>query len=136
MNRPIPRSSLLHPLAAGRVPERPAAGPAMLHTAVTELAGKRVLVTGGTTGIGRAAGALLASYGARIFTFGRNQKPLDEALDYVRAAGGEAEGMTGDITEPDDVRRIFAKADEVFGGIDVLINNAALPADGIMQMDD
>jgi NAD(P)-dependent dehydrogenase (short-subunit alcohol dehydrogenase family) len=136
MNRAIPTSSLLHPSATGRVPERPTTGPAMIHTAVTGLDGKRVLVTGGTTGIGRAAGALLASYGARIFTFGRNQKPLDEALAYIRAAGGEAEGTTGDLTEPDDVRRIFAKADEVFGGIDVLINNAALPADGIMQMDD
>ena len=81
MNRAIPTSSLLHPLAAGRVPLRPASAPAMIHTAVTELAGKRVLVTGGTTGIGRAVAALLASYGARIFTFGRNQKPLDEALD-------------------------------------------------------
>ena len=136
MNRAIPRSSLLHPLATGRVPERPATGPAMIHTAVTELAGKRVLVTGGTTGIGRAVAALLASYGARIFTFGRNQKPLDAALDYIRAAGGEANGMVGDLTEPDDIRHIFAKADDVFGGIDVLINNAALPADGIMQMDD
>ena len=108
----------------------------MLHTEVTELAGKRVLVTGGTTGIGRAVGALLSSYGARIFTFGRNQKPLDEALDYIRAAGGEAEGVTGDLTDANDVRRIFAKADDVFGGVDVLVNNAALPADGIMQMDD
>jgi NAD(P)-dependent dehydrogenase (short-subunit alcohol dehydrogenase family) len=136
MNRAIPRSSLLHPLATGRVPERPAAGPAMIHTAVTELAGKRVLVTGGTTGIGRAAAALLASYGARIFTFGRSQKPLDEALGYISAAGGEAYGMVGDLTEPDDVRQVFARVDEVFGGIDVLVNNAALPADGIMQMDD
>ena len=136
MNRAIPTSSLLHPLAAGRVPLRPASAPALIHTAVTGLAGKRVLVTGGTTGIGRAVAALLASYGARIFTFGRNRKPLDEALDYIRAAGGEADGMVGDLTEPDDVRQIFAKADEVFGGIDVLVNNAALPANGIMQMDD
>ncbi len=115
---------------------RTASGPGTLHTAVTDLAGKRVLVTGGTTGIGRAAAALLASYGARIFTFGRNRKPLDEALDYIRAAGGEADGMTADLAEPDDVRRVFERADEVFGGVDVLVNNAALPADGIMQMDD
>jgi NADP-dependent 3-hydroxy acid dehydrogenase YdfG len=137
MNRiDIPQSSRLHPLATGTVPSRPETAPAMLHTEVTALAGKRVLVTGGTTGIGRAVGALLASYGARILTFGRNQKPLDEALDYIRAAGGEANGLVGDLTVRDDVRRIFAKADDVFGGLDVLINNAALPADGIMQMDD
>src|SRR5215472_5045108 len=104
MNRAIPMSSLLHPLATGRVPERPAAGPGTIHTAVTELAGKRVLVTGGTTGIGRAVAALLASYGARIFTSGSNQKTLDEALDYIRAAGGEAEGMVSNMTEPNDLR--------------------------------
>jgi NAD(P)-dependent dehydrogenase (short-subunit alcohol dehydrogenase family) len=137
MNRiDIPRSSRLHPLMTGTVPRRPESAPVMLHTEITELAGKRVLVTGGTTGIGRAVGALLASYGARIFTFGRNQKPLDEALDYIRAAGGEAEGVTGDLTLPDDVGRIFARADAVFGGVDVLVNNAALPADGIMEMED
>src|SRR5258708_36532695 len=121
MNRlDIPRGSLRHPLRTGTVPKRRETTPATLHTEVTDLAGKRVLVTGGTTGIGRAVGALLASYGARIFTFGRNQKPLDEALDYIRAAGGEAEGVTGDLTEADDIRRIFAKADAVFGGVDVL----------------
>lgn len=109
----------------------------MLHTEVTELRGKRVMVTGGTTGVGRAIGALLSSYGARIFTFGRTQKPLDEVLDYIRASGGEAEGVTGDLTDPDDLRQVFARADETFGGgLDVLVNNAALPADGIMQMED
>ena len=110
--------------------------PGMLHTEVTEIAAKRVLVTGGTSGIGRAVAALLGSYGARIFTFGRNQKPLDEALDYIRAAGGTADGVIADLTDPEDIKRVFAKVDEVFGGVDILVNNAALPADGIMEMED
>ena len=137
MNRiNIPQSSRLHPLASGTVPARGKATPEMAHTEVTEIAGKRVLVTGGTTGIGRAVAALLGSYGARILTFGRNQKPLDEALDYVRANGGVADGLVADLAAPEDVKRVFARADEVLGGVDILVNNAAVPADGIMQMED
>jgi NADP-dependent 3-hydroxy acid dehydrogenase YdfG len=40
------------------------------------------------------------------------------------------------LTDPEDIKRVFAKVDEVFGGVDILVNNAALPADGIMEMED
>src|SRR5262249_52318110 len=137
MNRAdIPLSSRLHPQMTGTVPVRPQSAKPMLHTEVTEIAGQRIMVTGGTPGIRRAGGALLSSYGPPLHTLRRTQKPLDEALAYIRSAGGEAEGTTGALTDPDDVRRIFAKADDAFGGLDVLVNNAALPADGIMQMEE
>jgi NAD(P)-dependent dehydrogenase (short-subunit alcohol dehydrogenase family) len=52
-----------------------------LHTAITPIAGKRVPVTGGTTGIGRAIAGLLASYDANVFIFGRHQAELRDTLE-------------------------------------------------------
>lgn len=106
------------------------------HTAVEPLAGKRILITGGTTGIGRAIAVLLGSYGAQVVTFGRKQEALDEALDAIRAAGGQAEGLLADISNADDVKRVFAFADEKLGGLDVLVNNAALGAESLSEMGD
>lgn len=106
------------------------------HTVVEPLAGKRILLTGGTTGIGRAVAALLSAYGAKIFTFGRTPEHLQEALDEIRQAGGQAEGIVADQSKPEDVQRIFEQADAVLGGLDILINNAAVPAQNIKDMEE
>lgn len=106
------------------------------HTAVESLTGKRILITGATTGIGRAIAVLLGSYGAYIVTFGRKQEALDEALDAIRAAGGQAHGLIADSSNADDIRRVFAFADEKLGGLDVLVNNAALGAESLSEMSD
>ncbi|CCH02723.1 short-chain dehydrogenase/reductase SDR [Fibrella aestuarina BUZ 2] len=106
------------------------------HTAVESLTGKRILITGGTTGIGRAIAVLLGSYGAHIITFGRQQQALDEALDAIRAAGGQADGLIADSSKADDIKRLFAFADEKLGGLDVLVNNAALGAESLSEMSD
>jgi 3-hydroxy acid dehydrogenase / malonic semialdehyde reductase len=95
------------------------------------LNGKRVLLTGGSTGIGRAVLKQLAGAGARVVTLGRDQKALDEALAY---AGGEVHGIAADLAKRDDVARIFAEVDARLGGLDVLISNAALGADPIDAM--
>lgn len=107
-----------------------------VHTAVTSLKDKRVLVTGGTTGIGRAIARLLASYGARLFIFGRHAPELRDALKAVRDDGGEIEGMTADAAKPKDIDRVFARVRKHFGDLDVLVNNAGLGAEGIADMDD
>ena len=78
------------------------------HTARTDLKGRRVMVTGGTTGIGRAVAILLASEGARLFIFGREEKPLNDALKAIRAVGGEGHGVTADVSKPEDVERVSA----------------------------
>lgn len=106
------------------------------HTAVESLAQKRILLTGGTTGIGRAIGVLLGSYGARILTFGRHQQPLDETLAAIRQAGGTADGLVADVAKPDDILRIFEQVDTTLGGLDILVNCAALGAESIREMDD
>ena len=107
-----------------------------IHTPVSLLSGKRVLVTGGTTGIGRAIAALLASYGARLFIFGRHEAPLRVALEHVRASGGQCEGMTADVSLREDVDRVFMAMDELYGGIDILIANAGVSGDDLLGEDD
>ncbi|WP_421826263.1 SDR family oxidoreductase [Larkinella sp.] len=106
------------------------------HTAVESLNGKRIVITGGTTGIGRAIAILLGSYGARIVTFGRHQQQLDEALTAIRNAGGQADGIVADSAKAEDVRRFFQQVDAKLGGLDILINCAALGAEGLSAMDD
>jgi 3-hydroxy acid dehydrogenase / malonic semialdehyde reductase len=98
--------------------------------------GKRVVVTGGSTGIGRAVVAQLAREGAEVLTFARTQEPLDELADLVRDMPGAVHTMIADIAERADVERIFAAADEKIGGIDILVSNAALGAEPIDQMEE
>jgi NADP-dependent 3-hydroxy acid dehydrogenase YdfG len=96
---------------------------------------KCILVTGGTTGIGRAAALMLAAQGARVMILGRSQESLDEALGDFRQAGLEQQvhGLTADTSEADSIRQIFEAVDQHFGRLDILINNAALAFQGIMD---
>lgn len=104
------------------------------HTAQPTLAGRRVIVTGGTTGIGRAIAVLLASEGARIFTCGRDPRHLDDALKRIREVG-EGDGIAVDLATRDGVERFFAAADAYLGGLDVAVVNAAIPAGGLDDVD-
>ena len=99
------------------------------------LAGKRVLLTGGTTGIGRAIAIMLASQGSKVFTFGRHEPELADALRDICAVG-EANGTTADTSQSQDVKRVFQQATEWLGGLDILINNAALGGGGLADTDD
>jgi 3-hydroxy acid dehydrogenase/malonic semialdehyde reductase len=101
----------------------------------TELAGKRILLTGGTTGIGRATLTLLVAAGARVLTFGRHQRELDDAL--AAALGtGEALGVVADSATRAGIDEVFAAVDQKLGGIDMLVACAALGADPIHDMAD
>lgn len=97
-----------------------------IHTAEPSLRGRRILITGGTTGIGRAIAALLGSYGAKLFIFGRHEAELNDAFEHIRNVGGQVEGMTADQAQEDDIDKVFAAADEALGGLDVVIANAGL----------
>jgi 3-hydroxy acid dehydrogenase / malonic semialdehyde reductase len=98
------------------------------------LAGRRIVVTGGTTGIGRATFLALARERARLLTFGRHEAPLTETLE--RARLGCESGLVADVTKAQDVDRVFEAVDQLLGGIDVLICNAALGAQPIHEMTD
>jgi len=102
----------------------------------TDLAGKRVLLTGGTTGIGRATLVLLAKAGAQVMVYGRHQAELDQALAATGAGSVTVFGITADSAKREDLGRVFAAVDERLGGLDVLIACAALGAQPIHEMED
>jgi short-subunit dehydrogenase len=98
------------------------------------IAGKRIVITGGTTGIGKATAELLASLGGDIFIFGRDKEDFDEALkDIKKQAEGKVYGIIADISKEEDIRLVWDEIDNTLGGIDILVNNAALPANGIVD---
>jgi short-subunit dehydrogenase len=97
--------------------------------------GKAVVITGGSTGIGRALAILLGSRGARVVICGRHEPELDDTMEYLDGLGVDARAVAVDISEPDDVERLFQVADEFLGGIDLLVNNAALPAEDVAGTD-
>lgn len=105
------------------------------HTERPGFEGRRALVTGGTTGIGRAIAVLLASEGAKVFVCGRTPEHLDDALARIREVG-EGEGTNGDLAKPDDLRRIFQEADAYLGGLDIAIINAAIPAEALTEVEE
>ena len=84
------------------------------HTEQPSLEGRRAVVTGGTTGIGRAIAVLLASEGVRVFVCGRTPEHLDDALERIREVG-EGDGITVDLSRRDDVDRFFKTADAYLG---------------------
>lgn len=100
------------------------------------LAGKTAIVTGGTTGIGRATAIRLVRAGARVLIFGRNEASLAEAMDLLRRAaadgrnGGQAFGLTADLTDEQDIEQVFKEADDQLGGdLDIFVNNAGTAED-------
>lgn len=96
------------------------------------IAGKTAIVTGGTTGIGRAIARLLAERGARVLIFGRDQNDLNEALQALKSCG-EVHGLSADQAKVEEVQRIFQEADTRLGRIDILINNAAVSPGSVLE---
>src|SRR4051812_25005098 len=92
--------------------------------------GKAVVITGGTTGIGRATARLLAQRGARVLIFGRNKKDLDAAMSDIN---GDIHGIVADVTKTTDIKKVFAEADKRIGGVDILVNNAAVSGKSISE---
>lgn len=103
------------------------------HTAMPSLKGRRVAITGGTTGIGRAIAVLLASAGAKVFVCGRSPAYLDDALARIREVG-EGDGITTELSEPANVLSFFRQATDYLGGLDCAVINAAVAAGGLTQM--
>ncbi|WP_380871716.1 3-hydroxyacyl-CoA dehydrogenase [Sphingomonas sp. DBB INV C78] len=105
------------------------------HTEQPTLRGRRTIITGGTTGIGRAIAVLLASYGAKVFICGRDPKHLADALARIREVG-EGDGVALDLTEDEALAHFFARADDYLGGLDIAIVNAAVPAEKLASTDE
>jgi len=97
---------------------------------------KRILITGGTTGIGKAIADLLVSLEARVFIFGRDIEDFTKAFDDIKSKhpNSQLHGFTADVTNKDDLKKVFEAVDKELGGLDILINNAALPASGLTDI--
>ncbi|MGN7811800.1 SDR family oxidoreductase [Flavobacterium sp. 22076] len=94
---------------------------------------KKIVITGGTTGIGKAIADVLVSLGGRVLIFGRDEKDFKNAVADIQKQfpGSEVYGTPADVTKKEDIQKILEIADNELGGIDILINNAALGAPGI-----
>jgi NAD(P)-dependent dehydrogenase (short-subunit alcohol dehydrogenase family) len=100
------------------------------HTQQPSLNGRKAIVTGGTTGIGRAIAVLLASEGAKVFVCGRTPAHLDDALERIREVG-DGDGINVDLSNKQDVERFFTAAESFLGGLDIAVINAAVPSEAL-----
>ena len=98
-----------------------------------ELEGRAALVTGATSGIGRATALLFAREGARVALVARDSGRLAEVTGEVERAGGEALAVAADVTDEEGARRSVGEAVERFGGLDVLVNAAGIISNGTVE---
>src|SRR6201981_1941342 len=89
-----------------------------------------VLVTGGLTGIGRAAAVAFAKKGAKVVVSGRRDEAGNALARELRALGSEAEFINADVRKEDDVRALVDKTVARFGRLDVAVNNAGSEGKG------
>jgi NAD(P)-dependent dehydrogenase (short-subunit alcohol dehydrogenase family) len=97
----------------------------------TDLSGATALVTGATSGIGRAVAVSLAGRGAHVLAGGRDAARGDAVVTSIRSAGGKADFIAGDLADPDAVRALARQATDLGGGhVDILVNNAGVYPSG------
>jgi short-subunit dehydrogenase len=94
------------------------------------IAGSRALVTGSSSGIGRAIARELARQGADVFLVARREERLRELADELRGLGAGCEFLAGDITEPATRQAAIEGTLQRLGGLDILVNNAGVGAMG------
>lgn len=94
-----------------------------------DLTGRRALVTGAGSGIGRAAALCLAHYGAQVAVCDIQMERAKSVTDEILSAGGQAVAVQGNVADAQSVADMFAQVDEAFGGLDILISNAGVGGD-------
>jgi NAD(P)-dependent dehydrogenase (short-subunit alcohol dehydrogenase family) len=90
------------------------------------LDGKVAIVTGASKGIGEAIARALAQQGAKVVVASRKQESLDAVAADIRAQGHEATGISAHMGDMDQVRQLLEKTIAVYGGVDIIVNNAAI----------
>jgi NAD(P)-dependent dehydrogenase (short-subunit alcohol dehydrogenase family) len=100
---------------------------------MTTLQNKVALVTGSSSGIGRGIAEHFGGLGARVVVHGRDEREANAVRDRIRASGGTAECRIADLADIEACRGVVRYTVETFGGIDVLVNNAASVARGYIE---
>ena len=99
-----------------------------------QLDGKVALVTGASKGIGEAMARGLAEFGARVVVSSRKQEAVDAVAEALKADGLEATGIAANMSNIEDIHALVEKTEKAYGGIDIIINNAAVnPVFGSIQ---
>lgn len=94
------------------------------------LSGKTAIVTGASSGIGRATALLFAAEGAKVVVGARRASELDQLVSEIQAAGGDAAALAGDVRAEDYAKALVALAVERYGRLDIAFNNAGTLGEG------
>jgi 3-oxoacyl-[acyl-carrier protein] reductase len=105
-----------------------------------KLNGKVAVVTGASKGIGAGIARTLAAEGAAVVVnYSASKQDADQVVGEITRAGGKAIAVQGDVSRPDDVKRLFAEARRAYGKLDVLVNNAGIyqfaPLEAVTEAD-
>jgi NAD(P)-dependent dehydrogenase (short-subunit alcohol dehydrogenase family) len=100
----------------------------------TSFEGKVALVTGASSGIGRATAIAFGREGARVVVASRRIEQSEETVAMIRAAGGEAEFVRTDVMRTADVEQMVARAVESYGALHYAVNNAGIEGDAFVPI--
>ncbi|SEP03617.1 SDR family NAD(P)-dependent oxidoreductase [Aquisalimonas asiatica] len=97
-----------------------------MNESLFDLSGRVALVTGASSGLGAHFARVLAANGARVVVAARRQERLRELVEAIQAAGGDATAIAMDVTDADSVDAGFDAAEQAYGTVDLLVNNAGV----------
>ena len=98
-----------------------------------KLTGKVAIVTGASSGIGEATAVLLATEGAKVAVIARRADRLNDLVQRIQTAGGEALPIPTDVTDETQIRDAIAKTHSAWGQVDILVNNAGVMLLGLID---
>jgi NAD(P)-dependent dehydrogenase (short-subunit alcohol dehydrogenase family) len=100
------------------------------------LKGKTALITGSANGIGKASAILFSKEGANVVLADIDEESASEVVDVIEKEGGSASYIRADVSQAEDCRAMIQHAEEVFGGLNILFNNAGVMLTGDSTADD
>src|SRR4051794_5179080 len=93
---------------------------------IKALSGKRIVITGASSGIGYAMAKALASAGATVLLTARSEERLNSAISQLQKEGGQVFGRVMDVRREDSIQGVVAWVEQQWGGLDILVNNAGI----------
>ncbi len=98
-----------------------------------KLTNKVAIVTGSTKGIGREIALAFAREGATVVVSGRNEARATQVCEEIKAAGGTALAVVGDVSQMSDAQQLIEETVKAFGQVDILVNNAGITRDNLLM---